>query len=139
MIPSSNRNALESPECVTEVADCFDQIASAMHGALLRLSGRPPATTEKVYALITEEYGLRARLGILRGDAVNRVVQGVSMTQSDLVHVLSLSAQRVSCSQSLDEIASITNTAAVLCVSIYPGKQRTVDFLISVLRLEVAA
>jgi hypothetical protein len=137
---NKQRQALESPVCVSEVAACFDAIATAMHKSLLRLTGGVlAASSEKMYALITEEYGLRARLGILSSDAENRVVSGVNVTQHELVQILTDAAQFVSHSQSIDKIASITNGAAALCVSIFPGKHETVNFLISRLRADISA
>ena len=134
MPSSQDPRALVSTEAVLEAADCFESIANALHRSLLRLADLEPTSTEKIYALITEEYGLRTRLGILRGDAKNRIVQGVSESQKDLVSLLSDTTRKITDSNSVDEIGLITNSVSALCVSIYPGKHKTVEFLIMNLR-----
>ena len=93
--------------------------------------------TAKLYALITEEYGLRTRLGILRGDAVNRVVSGVDYSQDQLLTLLASVATFIRASRSVDLISLVVNTVSVLCVAIFPGKSKTVNFLIDQLLSEI--
>ena len=129
--------ALATPEAVAEVADCFASIAEALHHTLRSLSDQVNVPSEKLYALITEEYGLRTRLGILRGDAKNRVVQGVQLSQVALTDLLRQTATFIRQSKSVSEIAFVVNSVSVLCVSVFPGKQETIDFLVSRLKSEV--
>jgi len=77
--------ALASTNAILEAAGCFESIANALHRSLLRLTDLAPNSTEKIYALITEEYGLRTRLGILRGDA-KKSNCGRSKRKSKRVH-----------------------------------------------------
>lgn len=126
--------ALASTESIQEAAVCFESIANALHRSLLRLTELAPTSTEKIYALITEEYGLRTRARILRGDAENRIVEGVSESQNEFVTLLSNTTKKITDSNSVDETGLIINTVSALCVSIYPGKHKTIEFLIANLR-----
>ncbi len=126
--------ALASTNAILEAAGCFESIANALHRSLLRLTDLAPTSTEKIYALITEEYGLRTRLGILRGDAKNRIVEGVSESQNEFINLLSDTTRKITDSNSVEEIGLIINSVSALCVSIYPGKHKTIEFLITNLR-----
>ena len=129
--------ALTTPESIAEVADSFASIADALHHSLRSMSGQSNTPTEKLFALITEEYGLRTRLGILRGDAKNRVVQGVAFSQESLISLLRQTSSFIRQSKSVDEIASVVNTVSVLCVSVFPGKKSVINFLVDCLKSEV--
>jgi len=131
--------ALSSPAAVVEVADCFASIAEALHNTLRLLSNQANVPSEKLYGLITEEYGLRTRLGILKADAQNRVVKEVEFLQADLVSLLRQTSEFIRNSKSVDEIAFVVNSTSVLCVSVFPGKNQTIDFLVDRLKSEVAA
>ena len=129
--------ALSKPEHLIEVADLFSVIADALHHVLRGLSDKEKVSTEKTFALITEEYGLRTRLGILKGDRFNRSVSGVSVSQESLLELLTSIPLLLSKIQTIDELASLINSISVLCVSIFPGKERVIDFLISELTISV--
>lgn len=135
-IPPST-SALASPEFVSEVADCFASFAESLHHSLRSMSDQVNIPAEKLYGLITEEYGLRTRLGILRGDAKNRVVSGIECSQQELVVLLRHASNYIRLSKSVDEIAFVVNSVSVLCVSVFPGKQQTIDFLIDRLTKEI--
>jgi len=129
--------ALSKPEHLIEVADLFSEIADALHHSLKVLSDKDKVSTEKTFALITEEYGLRTRLGILKGDRLNRSVVGVAVSQESLLELLSSIPFLLSKIHSIDELASLVNSISVLCVAIFPGKERVLDFLISELKTSV--
>lgn len=134
---SSSIGALSSPQAVSDVAECFASIAESLHLALRSMSDQVNVPAEKLYGLITEEYGLRTRLGILRGDAKNRVVIGVKCSQEVLITLLQQTSAFIRQSRSVDEIAFVVNSVSVLCVSVFPGKQQSIDFLIDRLRNEI--
>lgn len=129
--------ALSKPEHLIEVAVLFSEIADALHHSLRGLSDKDKVSTEKTFALITEEYGLRTRLGILKGDRFNRSVVGVAVSQESLLELLTGIPLLLSKIQTIDELASLINSISVLCVSIFPGKERVIDFLISELTTSV--
>jgi hypothetical protein len=124
-------NALAKPEYLIEVANIFSEIADALHHALRGLSDKDKVSSEKIFALITEEYGLRTRLGILKGDRFNRSVVGVAISQESLIKLLYGIPKLLSKIQSLDALASLINSISVLCVSIFPGKHKVINFLIN--------
>jgi hypothetical protein len=126
--------ALSKPEHLVEVATIFSEIADALHQALRGISDKDKVSTEKTFALITEEYGLRTRLGILKGDRLNRTVVGVKVTQKYLLDLLSGIPEHLAKNQSIEDLASLVNSVSVLCVSIFPGKERVIDFLIEELK-----
>ncbi len=132
-----NKSALSTADAVIEVADCFAGIAEALHSTLTHLSEQVNVSTEKAYALITEEYGLRTRLGILRADASNRTVDGVTFSQEELVELLRNTATFIRQSKSIQKIAFVVNSVSVLCVSTFPGKTDTVNFLIERLQSDL--
>jgi hypothetical protein len=106
-------NALENIASVEGIADGYLAIAEALHSSLRLMSDQVNVSTEKAYGLITEEYGLRTRLGILRADAKNRTVDGVDVTHASLVSLLARTAEVIRNSRSLDELAYIVNSATV--------------------------
>ena len=133
----SFQSALSTPNFVIEVSESFGLIAESLHHALRQISDQATVSTEKAYALITEEYGLRTRLGILRSDAFNRTVQVVGVSQEGLTDLLKQTAIFIKNSRSVEEIAFVVNTVSALCVSIFPGKQKSVDFLIAQLQSDI--
>jgi hypothetical protein len=133
----SDQEALASPEAVIAAADLFSSIAEALHFSLRAMSDQLNVSTEKVYGLITEEYGLRTRLGILRADAPNRVVMGIGVNQRDFHNLLESAADFIRMSRSVDEVGRVVNSVSVLCVSIFPGKDESVRFLINQLQSDL--
>jgi hypothetical protein len=133
----SDQEALASPEAVIAAADLFSSIAEALHFSLRAMSDQLNVSTEKVYGLITEEYGLRTRLGILRADAPNRVVVGIGVSQRDFHNLLESAADFIRTSRSVDEVGRVVNSVSVLCVSIFPGKDEPVRFLINQLQSDL--
>ncbi len=136
--PPIPTRALSTLESVSEVADCYALIAEALHHKLRHLTERFTGSTERVYGLITEEYGLRTRLGILRSDSKNRTVDGVAVSQSELVDLLGRTAAFIKASDSIDRIAFVVISVSVLCVSTFPGKSDTVNFLIRRLETDIS-
>ena len=133
----SSQEALATPEAVIATADFFALIAEALHFSIRYISDQQNVPTEKAYGLITEEYGLRTRLGILRADANNRVVLGIGVSQVDLNNLLVSAADFIRMSRSVDDVGRVFNSVSVLCVSIFPGKDATVRFLINQLKSDL--
>jgi hypothetical protein len=136
-MPKNPNAALSNAKFVEEIADCYESIADSLHTVLRELSDQVNVSTEKAYALITEEYGLRTRLGILRADAKNRTVASVSINQEDLIKLLNETAVFIRTSCSLDDISYVLNTATVLCISFSPGKGEVVNYLVSRLEIDI--
>ena len=136
-VNSSQDNALESPGSVIEIADSYSAIADSLHHVLNRWPGQFAVSTEKAYALLTEEYGLRVRLGILRSDAANRTVIGVNVNHAEFVDLLERTARIIKNADTVEQVAYLVNSVSVLCLSTFPGKHETVNFLIQRLRTDI--
>ena len=129
--------AFSSKECLIEVANKFSAISDTLHLVLRGLSNQKEVTPQKAYSLITEEYGLRTRLAILKGDSENRLVSGVSETHDGFLNLLVDTELLIKSIKNIDEIAYLINSISVLCICIFPGKAVALDFLISSLRDDV--
>ena len=129
--------AFSSKECLIEVANKFSAISDTLHLVLRGLSNQKEVTPQKAYSLITEEYGLRTRLAILKGDSENRLVSGVSETHDGFLNLLVDTELLIKSIKNIDEIAYLINSISVLCICIFPGKALALDFLISSLRDDV--
>jgi hypothetical protein len=129
--------AFSSKECLIEVANKFSAISDTLHLVLRGLSNQKEVTPQKAYSLITEEYGLRTRLAILKGDSENRLVSGVSETHDGFLNLLVDTELLIKTIKNIDEIAYLINSISVLCICIFPGKALALDFLISSLRDDV--
>lgn len=129
--------ALSTTEDLIAIADLMSKIADTLHHTLRAISDVQSVPSEKLYALITEEYGLRTRLGILRGDRSNRVVEGVEITQKELESLLVRVTETINKTRSLEVLGSLVNFISVLCIAIFPGKSRVLNFVISDLLIEI--
>ncbi len=134
---SNSVGALSVPEHLVSVADAMSRIADTLHQSLRVIADHQSVPSEKLYALITEEYGLRTRLGILKGDKSNRVVEGVSMGQDELELLLHRVMEVIRVTRSIEKLGSIVNYISVLCICIFPGKSRVLNFVISELSKEI--
>ena len=129
--------AFSSKECLIEVANKFSAISDTLHLVLRGLSNQKEVTPQKAYSLITEEYGLRTRLAILKGDSENRLVSGVSESHDGFLNLLVETELLIKSIKNIDEIAYLINSISVLCICIFPGKAVALDFLISSLRDDI--
>jgi hypothetical protein len=129
--------ALSKKEFLLEVADRFSSIADSLHFSLRGLTNEKDVSPQKAYALITEEYGLRTRISILKGDSENRIVSGVQEDQASLLDLLVETEGLIKKMNSVDDLAFLVNSVSVLCIAIFPSKNLTLDFLIDCLRSDV--
>jgi hypothetical protein len=67
----------------------------------------------------------------------NRTVDGVTFSQEELVELLRNTATFIRQSKSIQKIAFVVNSVSVLCVSTFPGKTDTVNFLIERLQSDL--
>ena len=129
--------AFSTKECLIEVANKFSAISDTLHLVLRSLSNQKDVTPQKAYSLITEEYGLRTRLAILKGDSENRLVSGVSESHDSFLSLLAETELLIKSMKNIDEIAYLINSISVLCICIFPGKNVPLEFLISSFRDDV--
>jgi hypothetical protein len=129
--------ALSTTEDLLAIADLMSKIADTLHHTLREIADLQSVPSEKLYALITEEYGLRTRLGILRGDRSNRLVEGVEISQKELEALLLRVIEAIKKTRSLEVLGSLVNFISVLCIAIFPGKRKVLNFVISELLIEI--
>ena len=129
--------ALSTTEDLLAIADLMSKIADTLHHTLREIADLQSVPSEKLYALITEEYGLRTRLGILRGDRSNRLVEGVEISQKELEALLLRVTEAIKKTRSLEELGSLVNFISVFCIAIFPGKRKVLNFVISELLIEI--
>jgi len=130
-------SALSTTEDLLAIADLMSKIADTLHHTLREIADLQSVPSEKLYALITEEYGLRTRLGILRGDRSNRLVEGVEISQKELEALLLRVIEAIKNTRSLEVLGSLVNFISVLCIAIFPGKRKVLNFVISELLIEI--
>ena len=130
-------SALSTTEDLLAIADLMSKIADTLHHTLREIADLQSVPSEKLYALITEEYGLRTRLGILRGDRSNRLVEGVEISQKELEALLLRVIEAIKKTRSLEVLGSLVNFISVLCIAIFPGKRKVINFVISELLHEI--
>ena len=129
--------ALSTTEDLLAISDLMSKIADTLHHTLREIADLQSVPSEKLYALITEEYGLRTRLGILRGDRSNRLVEGVEISQKELEALLLRVIEAIKKTRSLEVLGSLVNFISVLCIAIFPGKRKVLNFVISELLIEI--
>lgn len=89
-----------------------------------------------LYRLLTEEYGLRTRVTILRNDGAAHVVERCSTDQTNLLKILDSTAGAVARIKHIEQLRSLTAALTTLCVAISPSKAHVVDFLVRELKTE---
>ena len=121
--------ALSTSDDVIALADGLSQLADKLHAALRRLTAKPSGDTSIAYALLTEEYALRARTNILRNDAPRHTIDGLEFSQASLINALSQIEANLHEADTLEVVRSIVSDLITLASSINPGKTRVVNFL----------
>ena len=132
-----SNGALSTTEDLLAISDLMSKVADTLHHTLREIADLQSVPSEKLYALITEEYGLRTRLGILRGDRSNRLVEGVEISQKELEALLLRVIEAIKKTRSLEVLGSLVNFISVLCIAIFPGKRKVLNFVISELLIEI--
>ena len=118
--------ALSSLEKVREVSAIITKNSDAIHSALRRFSAAVPTTgSGTAYALLTEEYALRARAHILGNDAERFVVSDFLVSQEELVRELLDTEERFRSLGNLDELSDLV-TALILFSNAIVSKKNTV-------------
>ena len=121
--------ALATSDDVIALADGLSQLADKLHAVLRRLTAQPAGDTSIAYALLTEEYALRARTNILRNDAPRHTIDGLEFSQASLINALSQIEANLHEADTLEVVRSIVSDLITLASSINPGKTRVVNFL----------
>lgn len=131
MNSSKSTPALQAPEDVRELSQGLAHVADALHNALRKLTTHPNPDPSLAYALLTEEYALRARINILVNDADRHTVAGLNFSQSELLNLLEEKVAQVTQTDALETVRSIVSDLITLASAIVPGKSKTINFLVA--------
>lgn len=106
MQQTTESTALSSGESVREIALRLMHMSEAIHQTLRRLTSAPPpgSAMTSPYALLTEEYALRARASILLIEADRLARPEFPATQAVVLDILSRVELALSDSNSSDEM-----------------------------------
>lgn len=85
--------------------------------------------------MLTEEYALRARTHVLLHDAARHVLDGVHLTQDELLRIVSEVEAALEKADSAAAVWFIVSDLITFSFSIAPGKATTVNFLIDQLKV----
>ena len=121
--------ALATSDDVIALADGLSQLADQLHAVLRRLTAQPAGDTSIAYALLTEEYALRARTNILRNDAPRHTMVGLEFSQAALIETLGQIEVSLHEADTLEVVRSVVSDLITFASSINPGKTRVVNFL----------
>lgn len=121
--------ALATSDDVIALADGLSQLADQLHAVLRRLTAQPAGDTSIAYALLTEEYALRARTNILRNDAPRHTMDGLEFSQASLIETLGQIEASLHEADTLEVVRSVVSDLITFASSINPGKTRVVNFL----------
>lgn len=122
-------SALSTPDDVITLAEALNRLADKLHEALRRLTGQATGDTTLAYALLTEEYALRARTNILRNDAHRHTLDELDFGQTAMMHTFDRIEADLQSARTLEEIRSIASDLITFASSITPGKARVMNFL----------
>lgn len=121
--------ALSTASEVIAVATALSSLADRLHETLRRLTSESSSDTTIAYALLTEEYALRARVNILINDAPRHTLDGLEFSQAKLLETLSGMSDAFSAASSLEVVRSRVSDLITFASALCPGKAKTVNFL----------
>ena len=122
--------ALSSVDNVREVARIITFNSDGVHAALRRLSATITGSESVAsYALLTEEYALRARAHILENDANRFVVNDFDVTQEDLLVELKETEARFAKVENIDELSELLIALILFSNAIVSRKNSVLRFL----------
>lgn len=132
--------AFSSAESVREIALQVMRMSEAIHQALRTYTSAPPAdpSTTSAYALLTEEYALRARASMLLIEAKRLARPEFPVSQEDLLATLTKVETKLSQSSSLDELSELIMSLLLFTSSIISRKNQVISMLLQNLEQGVA-
>ncbi|HRQ58630.1 MAG TPA: hypothetical protein PLN31_14550 [Azoarcus taiwanensis] len=126
---STQQPALATAENVSALANALSKLADKLHHTLRRLTAEPSGDATIAYALLTEEYALRARANILHNDAGQHTLPDVNFSQAALIETLEAVERRLGEASSLEVVQSIVSDLITFASAINPGKAKVLNFL----------
>lgn len=123
--------AFSSEEKVQEIAKAIIRVSDAMHQSLRRMSPHVISNSQITsYALLTEEYALRARANILLIDASRFVTPDFNFPQGELVDFLSKLEMKFGEIVDIDELSELLVGVMLFANSIVSRKSSVIFFLL---------
>jgi hypothetical protein len=121
-----------SEECVREIAVTIMRMSEAIHHSLRQLASAPhdDHATTSPYALLTEEYALRARANMLLIEAKRLARPDFPASQAEVLDVLSKVETRLLQSSSLDELNELIASLILFTSSIVSRKNEIIGVLL---------
>ncbi len=127
--------AFSSEEKVQEIAKAIIRVSDAIHHSLRRMSPHVISNSQITsYALLTEEYALRARANSLLIDAKRFVISDFNFRQSELVDFLSKLEMKFGEICDIDELSELLVGIMLFANSIVSRKNSVIFFLLDNLR-----
>lgn len=127
--PTCMHSALSTNEDVMEFAHSLLRVSDQLHRTLRQLTSVARNDSGTAYALLTEEYGLRARTNILLNDSARHQLEGLSFSQQELLQALEQVGRYIENADSLEVLSSTVSDLVTFATSISPGKEKIVNFL----------
>ena len=126
---AAQRPALTTTHDIIALAEALNRLADKLHETLRRLTSQPSGDTTIAYALLTEEYALRARTNILRNDAQRHTLEGLDFGQAALIKTVDRIEADLHQAMTLELVRSILSDLITFASAINPGKAKVVNFL----------
>ena len=133
--------AFSSAECVREIALQVMRMSEAIHQALRKYTSTTvPAdpNTTSAYALLTEEYAVRARASMLLIEAKRLARSEFPVSQAEVLATLAQVEVRLSQSSSLDELSELITGLLLFTSSIISRNNQMISMLFQNLEQAVA-
>lgn len=140
MSETMESNAFSSGECVREIALRLMHMSEAIHHALRELTSGPSATSSDTspYALLTEEYALRARTNILLIEAERLARPGFPVSQARVLAILGEVETTLAQSNSLDDMNELIASLLLFTSSVISRRNGIIAVLLDNLQQTVA-
>lgn len=127
----SRKLALQTSEDVQELSNALHVVADKLHHTLKEMTAKSTPDSSLAYALLTEEYALRARINILSNDSERHTVPGLNFTQSALLDLLDEKTLQLAQAHSHETLRLIVSDLVLFASSIVPGKAKVINFLVA--------
>jgi hypothetical protein len=132
--------AFSSAESVREIALQVMRMSEAIHHALRKHTSASPAdpSTTSAYALLTEEYALRARASMLLIEAKRLARPDFPVSEEAVLATLTQVEAKLSQSSSLDELSELITSLQLFTNSIISRNNQVISMLLQNLDHAVA-
>lgn len=123
--------ALSSAEYVRDIALQVMRMSEAIHHALRQLtSTSSPDQSTSPYALLTEEYALRARANMLLIEAARLVRPDFPVTQGPVLEILKRVEAQLSRAGSLEQLSDLVIALLLFTSSIFSRRNQVISTLL---------